>query len=281
MSLTTIRNDRLTVTISSKGAELQSIRDANGVERLWQGDPAHWAGRAPILFPVAGALRDDCYYLDGRRYTMPKHGFARTVEWRLEGAGEGEAVFVTAEKRDGFPFDYELRARFTLDGASLRVAYEARNTGDGAFYYGLGAHEAYATPGGIEKYTLAFEKPEALVCTALEGSLIRRETFALDAQGGVLPLRYAYFAQDALVFLSLESRAVTLRGADGRTIRVAYPGHDVLLLWTKPGAEFLCIEPWLNAPDFVDSDMQIERKPGCVRLAPGERATRAHTITVG
>ena len=74
MSLVTIRNEYLTVDISTLGAQMQSIRDADGIERLWQGDPAFWAGRAPILFPMAGGLREDCYYLNGERYEMPKHG---------------------------------------------------------------------------------------------------------------------------------------------------------------------------------------------------------------
>ena len=77
MSLITIKSDALTVVISSRGAELQSIRDSQGFERMWQGDPAYWTGRAPILFPVAGGLRDDCYTMDGERYEMPKHGFVR------------------------------------------------------------------------------------------------------------------------------------------------------------------------------------------------------------
>ena len=33
-----LKNDRLTVAISPRGAELQSIKGADGVERLYQGD---------------------------------------------------------------------------------------------------------------------------------------------------------------------------------------------------------------------------------------------------
>ncbi|MDY3816081.1 MAG: aldose 1-epimerase family protein, partial [Candidatus Limiplasma sp.] len=79
MSLITLRNEALTVTISSLGAEMQSIRDARGRERLWQGDPAVWKGRAPILFPIAGGLKDDGYFLNGKRYDMPKHGYVRQL----------------------------------------------------------------------------------------------------------------------------------------------------------------------------------------------------------
>ena len=67
MSLISIQNEYLCVEISTKGAELQSIRDTAGTERLWQGDPAFWTGRAPVLFPICGGLREDAYYLDGQR----------------------------------------------------------------------------------------------------------------------------------------------------------------------------------------------------------------------
>ena len=71
MSIVTLKNEELTVKISTLGAEIQSIEDKNGVERLWQGDPAIWKGRAPILFPVAGGFKDDGYELDGQWYGMP------------------------------------------------------------------------------------------------------------------------------------------------------------------------------------------------------------------
>lgn len=281
MSLTTIRNSHLTVTISSRGAELQSIKDANGVERLWQGDPAYWTGRAPILFPVAGGLKDDCYYLDGERYEMPKHGYVRQLEWTLESASESSAVFLMTEKHAGFPFAYELRACYELHENALRVAYHVSNRDSRTFWFGIGAHEAYATPGGLEAYTIEFDEPECLANYPLEGNFIKRETVVMAENAKTLPLKTEYFAVDALVFRGLRSHGVTLTSKlHDRKVRVDFPEHGVLMFWTKPGAEYICIEPWINAPDFVDSDLQIEHKPGCRRLAPGETAEIAHTITI-
>ena len=64
-----------------------------------------------------------------------------------------------------------------------------------------------------------------------------------------------------------------------KKLRVDYEGMDVLMLWTKPGADYICIEPWCNAPDYVDADMQIAHKPGMIRLAPGGSASRTHKIS--
>ena len=60
----TIANDRLTVQISSRGGELQSIiRD--GREYLWQADPAFWDEKAPNLFPYIARMTEGKYTLDG------------------------------------------------------------------------------------------------------------------------------------------------------------------------------------------------------------------------
>ncbi|MDD3214323.1 MAG: aldose 1-epimerase family protein [Eubacteriales bacterium] len=281
MSQVSIHNDKLSVTVSTTGAELQSIQDWNGVERLWQGDPKFWANRAPILFPVAGGFRDDCYELDGKRYPMPKHGFVRKAEWRLESESENEVTFVTDQKDEGFPFEYELRARYSLTGPTLMVTYSVTNKDKVPFYFSVGAHEAYATPEGIEEYEIVFDGPEKLDNYVLDGNLIKRDPVVMAENAKKLPLRYEYFAVDALVFRTLKSRGVTLRSAKhDREIRVDFPEHDTLMFWTKPGAGYICIEPWCNAPDFVDADYRIDRKPGFIKLAPGETAGRRHTITI-
>ena len=281
MSLITIANGQMTVTISTLGAEIQSIKDGNGVERLWQGDPTFWKGRAPILFPVAGGLREDCYYLDGERFEMPKHGHVRLLDWAVEEQTDTSATFLMTEKHPGFPFDYELRAVFTLQDNSLKVAYRVSNRGDRTFWFGIGAHEAYATPGGLEAYTIEFDETECLANYELDGNLIKKDPVVMAEATDKLPLKTEYFAVDALVFRTLKSRGVTLTSKlHDRKVRVAFPDHDVLMFWTKPGADYICIEPWINAPDFVDSDMQIAHKPGCLCLKPEETVERAHVITV-
>ena len=280
MSLVTIKSSRLSVTIASKGAEIQSIVDENGVERLYNGDPRFWASRAPILFPVAGGFRDDGYEWQGTWYPMPKHGFIRPLEWQVEKAEESSATFLMTEKNPGFPFEYELRATFTADEHRLTVEYAVTNKDEGPFYCSVGAHEAYATPGGIEDYEIVFDEEETLAHSLLEGALNSHETVIVAENTRVLPLKYEYFSVDALVFRSLKSKGVVLRGGkDGRAVRVDFPDHPFLLLWTKPGAPYICIEPWCNGPDFVDAPAQIDKKPGFLRVEKGQTVRRHHVIT--
>ena len=278
MTLISIQNQYLHVEISTRGAELQSIRDSSGNERLWQGDPAFWTGRAPILFPICGGLREDTYYLDGQRYSMPKHGFAKISEWQTENISSDRAVFLLTEMHPGFPFRYELRAIYQLVEKSLKVTYAIQNLDDRTFCCSVGSHEAWATPGGLESYSIKFEQPEQLANYSPIGNLLPRGPVILGENVCELPLKTEYFAIDALVFPHLKSRAVTLKKQDKEELRVSYDGMDVLLLWTKPGANYICIEPWCSAPDYVDSDMQIRNKPGILTLAPGKETERTHLI---
>lgn len=281
MSMITIQNSELRVAISTLGAELQSIVDKNGVERIWQRDPAFWAGCAPVLFPVAGGYKDDVYYMNGKRYEMPKHGYVRKLEWAVETAEAEKAVFLMTEKAPGFPFEYEMRVIFALKANQLAVTYRVTNKDSQTFWYGLGAHEAYSIPGGIEHYRMVFDEKEIFANNELVGNLIKPETVIVSDESDTLPLKTEFFAVDALVFRGFKSRGVTLvSDLHDRKIRVDFPGHDVLMFWQKPGAEYICIEPWCNAPDFTDADQQIEHKPGCICLKSGETVDRTHTITV-
>ena len=282
MRLITIANDRLTVTLSTLGAEMQSIVEADGTQRLWNGDARFWTGRAPVLFPICGGLKDDTYYLDGQAYSLPKHGFARKSEWTLEKAAADRAVFLLTAQHPGFPFRYELRASYELQGSSIRIGYTVKNLDDRAFWCSVGSHEALATTGGLEHYTVVFEQPERLARYELVGNLIKTEPEIMAEEAKELPLKTEYFAVDALVFPYLKSRSVTLKNdLNPKTVRVDYDGMDVLMFWTKPGADYFCIEPWCNAPDFMDTDQQIAHKPGCMKLEPGEQVEKVHTITFG
>lgn len=280
----TLTNGQLTARINPKGAELASLKDQEGQERIWQGAPGQWRGHAPVLFPIAGALKEDIYLLDGRPYRLAKHGFARDSLFTVENATETSATFLlagSASAYPGFPFAFAFRVRFTLAENALQVAYITENQGDVPLYFGVGAHEAYACPEGIEAYAIAFEKDEPLTHTLLEGSLLTRTPCPVKTEGGVLPLSDALFANDSLVFTSHASRRATLVcGGSHRRIQVDFQGFDTLLLWKRPGEDYICIEPWSNPPDYVDTDQDIQKKPGITRLNPGEEKTFLHVITL-
>lgn len=278
-----IHSDALTVVINPFGAELYSIKNKAGQELLWQGDPAVWSGRAPILFPVAGSFKNLQYRYHGVTYEMPQHGFARRRAFSVSAQSASAASFTLDSKEENYPFDYCLTATFALEGASLRATYTMENKGENDMYFGIGAHEAYACPEGIEQYRLEFPDDETLTNHLLTGPLRNYETAEIPLDNGKLALSPAlYESIDTLVFATLKSRSVTLRKNDGsRFVRVDFDGMDNLLLWQKMGAKYFCIEPWTHAPEFIDHDGDITRKPGVRVLSPGEKQDITHVITFG
>ncbi len=278
----TLKNRFLKVSISSKGAELKSI-EKNGKEKLWQGDPAYWAGQAPLMFPICGGLKEDKYILDGREYTLEKHGYARFCEFIVECAEKEKAVFLLCSDEESFkkfPFDYELRVIYTLDNSTLNVSYEVKNLSDRCMYFSIGAHEGYSCPEGIEEYSVLFEKEEDLESTVLNGNLLEHRTINLGKNTFELPLKYEYFAVDAQVFLNLKSKNVKLRNNEtGDEVALSFFDHEYFLLWTKPGAKYICMEPWSGHQDFMDSNYDITEKPGIIKLQSNETCSKKHSMT--
>ncbi len=281
INMVTISNENLKVEISSLGAEIQSVKQ-NGEELIWEGDPAVWSGHSPLLFPICGGLKEDRYIYAGKEYTLPKHGFARHSEFQVEEVTTDRAVFSlqsSEETKKAYPFDFLLTVTYQLEGEKLLVTYDVRNLTDGEMYFSIGSHEAYACPNGIEEYSVIFEKEENLDAVVLDGNTLSDQTVRIGEKVRELPLRYEYFAVDALVFINLESRAATLRNhRTGKEIKVEFPGADYFLIWTKPQAKYICLEPWCGCPDFTKSSYEIAEKRGIIRVAKGETCTRKHTI---
>lgn len=278
-----LKNSALAVEISSFGAELQSVKK-RGVEYLWNGDPGVWADRAPVLFPICGSLKGGKYEYQGREYFLGQHGFASKCHFEIEDLSEDRAVFLlksTEETRKSYPFDFELRVCYALVGNAIDVAYLVTNKTDGEMYFSIGAHEGYFCPEGIEDYTLCFAQKENLLHTEVCDGLLSRSTRLYGQGVNCLPLKYSYFDEDALVFLQLKSRSVTLKNGS-RQIRVDFEGFDTLLLWTETNkyGKYICIEPWHGMPDYVDAAYDFPHKPGIHRLGRGERDERRHRITL-
>lgn len=275
-----LKNDFLTVDISTMGAEIQSVLDKDGTERIWNGDAQFWTGRAPVLFPFAGGMKDDYFLYRGKKYAIAKHGFARRKEFKAETVTENSATFLLDEPVADYPFDYALRLRYTLEGNAIKVDYIVSNNGNDHMYYSVGCHEAYMAPGGVENYRLVFDKEETLLNYPLEANCVGHVPEQLTCNEKVLPLKEEYFAVDALMFLEVNSRGVTLENSlNEKKVRVDFPGFDYLLVWKKPNAPYVAIEPWHNAPEFVDAGHELITKTGIVHLFAGEEKTHTHLIT--
>ena len=276
-----ILSEGLKVTISTIGAEITSIKKGEN-ELIWQSDPNVWKGHAPLLFPICGGLKDDKFVYDGQEYTIPKHGFARTIEFEVESLSKDSVTFLlksNGETKKCYPFNFELRVVYKLNKNELTIVYDIKNMTDGDMYFSIGSHEAYSCPNGITEWSIIFDNEEDLIATPVDGPLLTYDENVIMKNTRLLPLKDEYFEIDALVFQNLKSRRLILK--NDRTcdeIKLDYTDFPYLLIWTKPNAKYICLEPWCGIPDFVDSNFDITQKKGIIRLEKGCETSRIHKI---
>ncbi|MBC5583029.1 aldose 1-epimerase family protein [Eggerthella sp. NSJ-70] len=285
-----LENDELSVRVSSKGAELQSVvRD--GVERMWSGDPAVWGRRAPLLFPLIGRLRDGWYADGGQRVDAPMHGFSRDRAFAAEQVSGTQARFETSSDegtRAVYPFDFRLRVDFSLDGDAIVKTHTVENTGARPMPFELGGHEAYATrllPGErMADYFVRFEGVDALEMFGMdEAGILTLPKVEVPLEDGRLTKTPEQLGIDTIVLENVPGSVATLASsANGYEVTVEFPDFPYFGIWTAAGqadARYLCLEPWSALPDACFSPRELAEKPGVRTLGPGERATLTYRMT--
>ncbi len=276
-----IRDGEMSAEVSLLGAELQSVKVGER-EYLYDGS-ADWSGRAPLLFPFAGRLKDDTYVIGGDTYHLLQHGFARRRVFRIAEQSENSVTLVLEddeETRAAYPARFCLYASYTLSEGALHAAVKVVNRGEDPLYFAFGNHEAFVADSDKSRYTLVFDQPEELLALDAADGILLGE--GRDFGHGVthLPLRSDYFEGGAtLIFGGLRSRAVTLFDGETPVLRLRFEVENLLVWCKSPTSPFLCIEPWTNLPDAASTDHDFTKKPGTIALAPAEEHTVSHVIS--
>ncbi len=150
----------------------------------------------------------------------------------------------------------------------------------------VGAHPAFAVPfragDAYEDYFLEFENQEPLETHMLSSEgYFTGETKRVETDANRLPLTKHLFDQDALVFKNLASRRVAIRSRKhNQAVIVDYPPFSYLGIWAKPGAPFVCLEPWLGCADSEGKPKPIEQKEAIQHVAPGHVFEAAFAIRI-
>ena len=284
----TLANDRLTVTIAALGAELQSVTDAQGRDWLWNGEPAIWAGRSPLLFPVIGKHPGGEVLIGDRRYPIRSHGVARTSLFEPVAQDDTSCSFRltdNAETRAAYPFAFALDMSYRLDGSSLAMSARVTNTGDATMPFCFGYHPAFRWPlpgadGLPHRIRLGNGASPAHLRLAADGQLAPL-SHASVFRDGVLTLDHALFDEDALIYAAGTGHHAWF-GADGRPgVAVDFPDMPHLGIWTKPNGPFICIEPWHGLPSPSDPDEPLEHRTGVMLLESGQHRDLGITLTFG
>lgn len=287
-SWVSISSGDLTAEIDPRGAQLSVLRTGDGADLLWNGDPSVWSGRAPLLFPIVGVLAGGSYRLGAARYPLSRHGFARDKTFSLQRADASAATFTLRADESTlalYPFQFELQVRYELQGTTLAVSTQILNRGEADMPASFGYHPGFRWPlpfgAPRASHMIQFETDEPAPVRRIDSSglltAVRHPTPVVNRQ---LTLTDALFQDDVLIFDRLKSRSVIYGGGAGPKIRVAFPDAVYLGLWTKPGAPFICIEPWHGITDSEGYSGDFLEKPGIFILKAGAALTAAMNITL-
>lgn len=293
MFLNTIKisNDTLEVKIKSNGAELCSIKDlTDDTEHLWQADPAVWAWHAPLLFPIVGVSENDELRIDGKKYIMPKHGFARRTEFTILRQEKTSVEFLLSSSPDSlkiYPYQFDLWVKYKIINNELQISYEVKNKDDKTMYYSIGGHPAlsiaYREGETIADYFIEFEELETIDRYRInkESGLFNGDQTTLLTNENIIPISHDLFKNDALILKELKSRTVYLKSRrHDKFVQVDFGDFDYLGIWAIPGAKYVCIEPWLGCADTEGQLIDIQQKEGIIALLPAQSRKSSYAIKI-
>lgn len=285
-----LKNQYLTVQINEAGAELSSVKSAEGVEYMWQADPKFWGRHAPVLFPIVGRLKDDQYTVAGQAYHMGQHGFARDNDFTVVAQTSTSATLEltdNATTRAMYPFAFRLRLIYTLKDHELTVAYDVHNPANQDLLFSIGGHPAFNVPladphGRLENYTLTVAPKKVYPHIPLQAPLNdAANTDQLDLTKP-LPLTRDFFKDDAVI-LDLDHQETTLMlssDLDDHGVAMTIENAPYVGTWSPYPADapFVCLEPWWGIADNVATDGQLSHKMGINRLAANQTFNAQYEI---
>ena len=280
-----LKKGNASAKIKDKGAELVSLK-IGGKELMWCGDEKYWGKTSPFLFPMIGNLRNGKTLINGKEYSITKHGFARDNVFTAEKLSDDKAVFTFSaneETKKSFPFDFKVQLTYTLSDEKLTIDYSVTNEGDEDMPYCIGAHPAFSCP-DISDYVLIFGQDETVkspvmnLTTRMWGDNDRIERLNNSNR---FELSYPLFDNDCVYFDTIKSKNCALVSKkDGEGVKVSWTGFETLGVWTPDhkNAPFICIEPWCGCDDYDTDNGVFKDKRGIQTARKNE--TRHYSMTL-
>ena len=261
------------------GAELTSIK-VDGIEKLHQGNEvldengkAYWGRHAPILFPIVGKLKDNKTQINGNIYEMTQHGFARDMDF--EDLGNNKYLLKSnSETLKKYPFKFELYIEYKINQNELTTEYTVINKDEKDMLFGLGGHPAFICDYSTGDYELKFDKKEDNIeFYKLQDGLIKTEPIPSILEDNKIKLDKDIFNEDAIIMKNINSNKIILNNAreNKKELEFNFEGFPYLAIWSKKGAPFVCIEPWQNHTDSVNSNGKFEEKENILKLKKEEK----------
>ena len=283
---------KLEIVTSPIGAELTSIK-YNSEERLHQGESVldkegkvFWKRHAPVLFPIVGSLKNNTTYIDGKKYQMSQHGFARDMVFDIVNISEREHTYVLKYNEDTlkmYPYKFELYISYIIEDNKLTIIYKVKNLDIRPIYFGIGGHPAFIIDLKNNKYKVEFENAENNIeFSQLDAGLISYKNNyinnSLMSNNRCIEIRKDTFSHDAIIMSGLSSRKLRLYENNIEKLEFEFGQFKYLSLWSKKYAPFLCIEPWQTTADYTDSNQDFTLKKDNIKLEVNEEYKCSYSI---
>jgi gluconolactonase len=283
----------------SEGGELSSYRvklKGEWIEMLYHArdySPGPgFKGKAPLLWPAVGAqypvgtipetsCGEGTYPVAAKKYSMPCHGFARTLPWNeVNRSADNSGARVTVQLRDSartralYPFAFVLDASYELAGGHLTINYTVASDRSNAepMIFSIGNHIAFNIPfvKGTNPADMSFETPSTV-------QLLRNSRGVLSGEQKPrsfdTPTRLGDF--DALVAMPLAGYRsqpyVRLVDPQGVSLRITQQASSTVAeplvrfnIFGGPKVGYFSPEPWFG----IQNSLNLDR--GLVKLAAGE-----------
>ncbi len=287
-----IENEYLKISANSFGAELFSVYSKKtGIEYLWQGDPEYWGDRALNLFPFIGRMYNKTYYYRNETFYAKAHGVARFFDFKLEERTATKLVFLLTENEETlkeYPFKFEYRVCFELNGTEVLTKYSVKNTDDKELICAFGGHPGINVPfdgGNFEDYYLEFSEATKAHRQLLSDSdcYMADKAVPYELEDGVrLHLQHNLFEHDAII-LSNTCRCVSLKtNLSNRYVTMKYEDFKYIGFWQTHNDKtpFVCLEPWSALPATDGIVDVLETKADMIHVAPNKTAEAAFTLEI-
>lgn len=286
-----IQNNYLSLKVDTLGAQMMELWSSDGIQYLWQGDPAYWSDRAPNLFPFVGRLTNNSYKYLGKTFPMGIHGFASAKEFIITQQREDSLtleLYSDDEIKKSYPFDFSLSITYTLKVSVVEITYTVKNHGQNIMPFGIGGHPGFNVPlvcgEKFEDYALEFSVPCQPDRVGFSPAVFLNghdEEYPLR-EGRFIDLYHSLFDEDAVILKNM-AREVTLRSKlSGRGVRVTYPDFPYLGIWhwPKTDAPYVCIEPWSSLPSRQGIVEEFSCKSDLIQLNYGKRFETTWSIAL-
>lgn len=262
----------------SKGAELISLK-YKGEEKLHDGIN-FWNRHSPILFPIVGQIKNNKTIIEDEEYSMTQHGFARDIEFEKI----NENYYILRDNEETlrkYPYKFELHVWYEIEETSLKVNYKVVNKDNKNIYFGLGAHPAFKCEYTTGKYSIEFDKREDNIeILQLENGLISDKKIETKQiiQNNKIKLKADTFINDAIIMKNIKSNTVYLKNNENTELTFEFKEFPYLAIWSKVDSNFICIEPWFNTADKIDSNGKFNEKENIISLRENEEFNCCYKI---